>query len=252
MIKKTREQELTSQLIQAEKMAALGLLVAGVAHEINTPMGAIHSNNDIMRRAVAKIRRTLEPDTNKEAVRLLGILEEVCRNNETAAERIMHIVRSLKNFARLDEAERKRVDLHEGIESTLTLLQHQLKSRIRIERQFGNIPEVLCHPNQLNQVFMNILANAAQAIPGAGVIRITTLTDGNFVKIAVADTGGGILPEHLSKIFDPGFTTKGVGLGTGLGLSICYKIVEDHGGTIEVDSSPSGTTLTITLPINGR
>src|SRR5215813_10186501 len=252
MSKKTREQELTSQLIQAEKMAALGLRVAGVAHEINTPMGAIHSNNDIMLRAVTKIRRNLEPDANKEAMRLLGILEEVCRNNETAAGRIMHIVRSLKNFARLDEAERKRVNLHEGIESTLTLLQHQLKSRIRIEKRFGEVPQVLCHPNQLNQVFMNILANAAQAIPGTGVIGIRTWRDGDFVKIAISDTGVGIPREQLSKIFDPGFTTKGVGLGTGLGLSICYKIIEDHGGTIEVDTSHSGTTFTITLPLRGQ
>jgi signal transduction histidine kinase len=252
MGKKTKEQELPSQLIQAEKMAALGLLVAGVAHEINTPMGAIHSNNDIMLRAVTKIRKNLEPDANTEVMRLLGILEGVCRNNEIAAERIMHIVRSLKNFARLDEAERKRVDLLEGIESTLTLLQHQLKSRIRIEKHFGEIPEVLCLPNQLNQVFMNILANAAQAIPGTGIIGIRTWRDGNFVKIAIADTGVGIPHEHISKIFDPGFTTKGVGLGTGLGLSICYKIIEDHGGSIEVDSSTSGTTFTIALPINGR
>jgi two-component system NtrC family sensor kinase len=252
MSKKAREQELTSQLIQAEKMAALGLLVAGVAHEINTPMGAIHSNNDIMLRAVTRIRMNLEPDTNKEVMRLLGILEEVCRNNETAAERIMHIVRSLKNFARLDEADRKRVDLHEGLESTLTLLQHQLKTRIRIEKQFGETPGVLCHPNQVNQVFMNILANAAQAISGSGVIRIRTWRDGNFVKISIADTGVGIPQKHLSKIFDPGFTTKGVGIGTGLGLSICYKIIEDHGGSIEVDSSTSGSTFTINLPINGQ
>jgi signal transduction histidine kinase len=252
MSKKTREQELTTQLIQAEKMAALGLLVAGVAHEINTPMGAIHSNNDIMLRAVAKIRKNLEPDANREVLRLLGILEEVCRNNETAAKRIMHIVRSLKNFARLDEADRKRVDLHEGIESTLTLLQHQLRSRIRIEKHFGDIPQLLCHPNQLNQVFMNILANAAQAIPGTGVIGIRTWRDGDFVKIAISDTGVGVPRENLSKIFDPGFTTKGVGLGTGLGLSICYKITEDHGGAIEVDSSNSGTTFTIILPIHGQ
>jgi signal transduction histidine kinase len=252
MSKKTRDRELTSQLIQAEKMAALGLLVAGVAHEINTPMGAIHSNNDIMLRAVTRIRKNLEPDANKEVMRLLGILEEVCRNNETAAERIMHIVRRLKNFARLDEAARKRVDLHEGVESTLTLLQHQLKNRIRIEKQFGEIPGVLCHPNQVNQVFMNILANAAQAISGNGVIRIRTWRDGNFVRISIADTGVGIPQEHLSKIFDPGFTTKGVGLGTGLGLSICYKIIEDHGGSIEVDSSTSGTTFTINLPIDGQ
>src|SRR5262245_59000216 len=169
MNNRNREQELAAQLIQTEKMAALGLLVAGVAHEINTPMGAIHSNNDIMIRAVVKIRKNLEPDTNGEVLRLIGILEDVCRNNETAAERIMHIVRSLKNFARLDEAERKRVNLHEGIESTLTLLQHQLKTRIRIQKQFGELPEILCHPNQLNQVFMNMLANAAQAIPGAGI-----------------------------------------------------------------------------------
>jgi two-component system NtrC family sensor kinase len=252
MSKRTREQELTTQLIQAEKMAALGLLVAGVAHEINTPMGAIHSNNDIMLRAVTKIRKNLEPDANTEVIRLVGIMEDVCRNNEIAAERIMHIVRSLKNFARLDEAKRKRVDLHEGIESTLTLLQHQLRNRIRIEKQFGEIPGVLCHPNQVNQVFMNILANAAQAIPRTGVIGIRTWRDGDSVKVAIADTGVGIPRENLSKIFDPGFTTKGVGLGTGIGLSICYKIIEEHGGTIEVDSSNSGTTFTIALPINGQ
>jgi len=239
-------------LIQAEKMAALGLLVAGVAHEINTPMGAIHSNNDIMRRAVEKVRARLGPAPDKEVVRVLSILEEVCRNNEIATERIMHIVRSLKNFARLDEAERKRVNIHEGIESTLTLLQHQLKSRIRIEKEFGSLPEIQCHPNQLNQVFMNILVNASQAIPERGTIRIRTWKEGDFVRIAISDTGIGIPAEHLSKVFDPGFTTKGVGIGTGLGLSICYKIVEDHGGTIEVESSKSGTTFTITLPVTGQ
>src|SRR4051812_30188046 len=156
MIDQTREEELTSQSIQSEKMAALGLLVAGVAHEINTPMGAIHSNNDIMSRAVEKIRKRLGEDADKEVARVLGILEEVCRNNEIATERIMKIVRSLKNFARLDEAERKTVNIHDGIESTLTLLQHQLKNRIRIEKEFGSIPEIECFPNQLNQVFMNI------------------------------------------------------------------------------------------------
>src|SRR5437870_3338415 len=248
MRKRKDERELTPQSIQSEKMAALGLLVAGVAHEINTPMGAIHSNNDIMSRAVAKIRNLVGPAPHQEISRVLSILEEVCRNNEIATERIMCIVRSLKNFARLDEAERKTVNIHEGIESTLTLLHHQLKNRIRIVKQFGDIPEVECFPNQLNQVFMNILVNAAQAIKERGEITVRTWTEGGFVKISISDSGVGIPREHLSKIFDLGFTTKGVGVGTGLGLSICYKIVKDHHGTIDVDSSPSGTTFTITLP----
>jgi len=249
MSKSNREQELTAQLIQSEKMAALGLLVAGVAHEINTPMGAIYSNNDVTTRAVAKIRTRLGPNPDKEIDRLLTILEEVCRNNDVATDRIMKIVRSLKNFARLDEAERKPVNIHEGIESTLTLLQHQLKNRIRIEREFGDIPQVECHPNQLNQVFMNILVNAAQAIKGSGVISVKTYMEGDRIKIAISDTGVGIAPEHLSKIFDPGFTTKGVGIGTGLGLSICYRIIQDHRGTIEAESSKRGTTFTIVLPM---
>jgi two-component system NtrC family sensor kinase len=239
-----------SQLIQSEKMAALGLLVAGVAHEINTPMGAIHSNNDIMTRAVGKVRKLLEPAPDKEVRRLLDILGEICRNNELATERIMNIVRSLKNFARLDEAERKKVNIHEGIESTLSLLRHQLKTRIRIVKCFGDIPEIECFPNELNQVFMNILVNAAQAIKHRGEITVKTWREGDRVKIAISDTGVGIPPENLSKVFDPGFTTKGVGLGTGLGLSLCYKIVQDHRGTIEAESSKQGTTFTISIPLN--
>jgi two-component system NtrC family sensor kinase len=250
MSNRNREQELMSQLIQSEKMAALGLLVAGVAHEINTPMGAIHSNNDIMTRAVGKVRKLLEPAPDNEVSRLLDILGEVCRNNEMATERIMKIVRSLKNFARLDEAERKKVNIHEGIESTLSLLRHQLKNRIRIVKCFGDIPEVECYPNELNQVFMNILVNAAQAIKHRGEITVKTWREGDRVKIAISDTGVGIPPENLSKVFDPGFTTKGVGLGTGLGLSICYKIVQDHRGTIEAESSKQGTTFTICIPLN--
>src|SRR5262245_36931540 len=249
MEKQDLKNRLTSELIQSEKMAALGVLVAGVAHEINTPMGAIHSNNDIMTRAVAKIRERLAPSPDKEIKRLLDILGEVCRNNEIATDRIMKIVRSLKNFARLDEAERKKVNLHEGIESTLTLLQHLLKGRIRIRRQFGNIEEIECFPNQLNQVFMNILVNAAQAIKERGEITVKTWRDGDWIKIAISDTGVGISSEYLSKVFDPGFTTKGVGVGTGLGLSICYKIIEDHHGRIDVDSSNQGTTFTIILPL---
>jgi two-component system NtrC family sensor kinase len=249
MATRSREEELQSQLIQAEKMASLGLLVAGLAHEINTPMGAIHSNNDTLTRAVAKIRKLLEPAPNDEVGRLLGILDEVCRNNEVAADRITGIVRGLKNFARLDEAESKAVDLHEGLESTLLLVQHQLKNRIQVVKSYGDLPQVVCHPNQLNQVFMNILVNAAQAIRDRGPIPIKTWKEDNSVKISISDTGKGIPPENLSKVFDPGFTTKGVGVGTGLGLSICYKIVQGHDGTIDVQSSDKGTTFTIVLPL---
>jgi signal transduction histidine kinase len=249
MTKQSRVQELTAQLIQSEKMAALGLLVAGVAHEINTPMGAIHSNNGAMTLAVTKIRSLLGNSADPEVRRMLDIMDEICRNNEMATERIVSIVRRLKNFARLDEAERKKVDIHEGIQSTLTLLRHQLKDRIRIVRRFGNLPEVECFPNQLNQVFMNILVNAAQAIPERGEIRVRTWQENDNVKISISDTGVGIAPEHLSKVFDPGFNTKGVGLGTGLGLSISYKIIQDHHGTITVESSTEGTTFTISIPL---
>jgi signal transduction histidine kinase len=249
MTEQTREQELTAQLIQSEKMAALGLLVAGVAHEINTPMGAIHSNNDIMTRAVHKLRDLLESGSDKEVRRLLDILDEICRGNEIATERIVNVVRRLKNFARLDEAERKKVNIHEGIESTLTLLHHQLKNRIRIVKQFGDIPEVECFPNQLNQVFMNVLVNAAQAIPEKGEIQVRTWVENDIVKISIRDTGVGIPAEHLSKIFDPGFTTKGVGVGTGLGLSISYKIIQDHHGTIEAESLKDETMFVISIPL---
>lgn len=252
MSKTSKERQLAAQLIQADKMAALGLLVAGVAHEINTPMGAIHSNNDIMRRAVSKVQKILGANADAEVLRLLGILQEVCRNNEVATERMTKIVWSLKNFARLDEAERKPVNIHEGIESTLTILQHQLKNRIHIVTEFGDLPEIICHPNQLNQVFMNMLVNASQAISGRGTIKIRTWKEAGAVRISITDTGKGIPQEHLSKVFDPGFTTKGVGVGTGLGLSICYKIIQEHGGHIDVESSGEATTFTITLPVESE
>jgi two-component system NtrC family sensor kinase len=236
-------------------MASLGLLVAGLAHEINTPLGAIHSNNDTVSRSIEKIRHILEGQENLSVAdrnrvqQLVGILRDVCQNTALATERLISVVGSLKNFARVDEAEFKKADLHEGIESTLTIVQHQLKSRIHIERQYGSIPLVECHPNRLNQVFMNLLVNAAQAIPDQGTITIRTARKGDSVKIAISDTGVGIPQANLSKVFDPGFTTKGVGVGTGLGLSICYKIIEEHQGKIEVESSGQGTTFTITLPL---
>jgi two-component system NtrC family sensor kinase len=237
-------------------MASLGLLIAGLAHEINTPLGAINSNNDTISRAVERIRQLVEEEQqnvttsgSRSQIQLVRIMQELCQNNSLATERLIAIVGSLKNFARRDEADLKKVDIHEGIGSTLTILQHHLKNRIRVDKDYGNIPLVQCYPTRLNQVFMNLLVNAAQAIPDRGTITIKTTRRGDFVKVAITDSGVGIPAENLSKVFDPGFTTKGVGVGTGLGLSICYKIVQEHHGNIEVESNSRGTTFTVTLPL---
>ncbi len=245
------------QLVQAEKMASLGSLAAGVAHEINTPIGAIHSNVDVTGKALGQLRAILDEVPEGAALashpkfqRLLSIVEQLNATNRTASERIAVIVRSLRNFARLDEAEHQHADLHEGIESTLALVRHQTKDRIEIVRDFGQLPQVGCFPNQINQVFMNLLVNGLQAIEGEGTITVTTRHEGEEVVLGFTDTGKGISKEHIGRIFDPGFTTKGVGVGTGLGLSICYRIVSDHGGTIAVDSEVGrGTTFTIRLPV---
>ncbi len=160
-------------------------------------------------------------------------------------------MRELRTFARLDEAERKPVDLHQGLESTLVLINHLLKGRIEVHRESGRLPPVECHPNQINQVFMNILVNACQAIDGAGAITLHTWYEPQtkLAHVAVTDTGVGMPPEILGRIFDPGFTTKGAGVGTGLGLAICYQIVEAHGGRIRVDSLlGKGTTFVVSLP----
>jgi len=244
-------------LVQDENIASLGMLAAGLAHEINTPVGAIHSNNDILRRAISKLTTLLEgfsPRNARQSLELeaiLSVLQQTCQVNETATERIMHVVRNLKDFARLDEAERKKFNIHEGLESTLGIMQHQFKNRIQLVKKYGDVPEIECSPNALNQVFMNILVNAAQAIPERGTITVRTSATETGVEIAISDTGEGIAPENMSRIFDPGFTTKGVGVGTGLGLSICYKIVAAHRGSIDVSSSlGKGSTFTVTIPSN--
>jgi signal transduction histidine kinase len=242
--------ETQAQLVQSEKMAALGDLVAGVAHEINTPLGAVNSNTDLTARIVAKVRSVLPAAAESEtAERHLARAAELADVSREACRRIGEIVRSLRNFARLDEAERKPADLHEGLESTLTLAHHLLKDRITVRREFGTLPQIDCHPNQLNQVFLNLIVNAAQAIEGPGEITLRTRAAGAEVSVEVADSGNGIAPENLRRIFDPGFTTKGVGVGTGLGLAICYRIVRDHGGRIEVESEVGrGSTFRVVLP----
>ncbi len=242
------------RLVMQAKLASLGQLVAGVAHEINTPLGAVVSNNDLFLRCFARLRAHVEElglVADPIVARDLRAVEELGEVTRTACARITGIVRELRTFARLDEADRKSVDLHEGLESTLVLINHLIKGRIEIRREYARLPPVECHPNQLNQVFMNLLVNACQAIDGEGTITLTSWSepDAPWVHISVADTGSGIAPENLARIFDPGFTTKGAGVGTGLGLAICYQIVEAHGGHITVESERGkGTTFTVTLP----
>jgi PAS domain S-box-containing protein len=267
-----------AHLLHADKMAALGQLVAGVAHEINTPLGAIKSNTDTLMRTLARLAEALEQALQAEPVvatpqesgasarpptatasatmslRRVGKLLETSAKlnaiNEQAIERIVGIVGSLRQFARLDQAAIDSVDLHRALDNTLVLVQHQLKHRIQVHKHYGQLPLVQCHPDQINQVFMNLLVNAGQAIEGRGDIHIRTWRQGARVAIEMRDSGKGIPEEHIARIFDPGFTTKGVGVGTGLGLSIVHGIVDEHHGTIEVESAAGqGTTFRVWLPI---
>ncbi|MFC1489710.1 response regulator [Candidatus Latescibacterota bacterium] len=245
------------KLILHEKMASLGNLVAGVAHEINTPLGAMISNNDTFIRSVNKIKDVLSDspslvDALKDPTlaKLFTGIENLSTVSKTASDRIVKIVNSLRSFARLDQAEKDTVDIHEGIESTLTLVHHELKGRIEVHKDFGDLPLISCYPNRINQVFMNILVNAGHSIPEKGDIYIKTFTKDDKAVIEISDTGNGISKENLNRIFDPGFTTKSKGIGTGLGLSIVYQIIEDHNGSIEVESEiGKGSMFRIILPI---
>ncbi len=248
--------ETQSHLVQSEKMASLGSLVAGIAHEINTPVGAIASMHDTLVRALRKLETTLNEehphlvDASPSLQAALKLVQDANRVIESGTQRVTEIVRRLRSFARLDQAELKKADIHEGLEDTLALIHHELKHNIVVKRDYGPIPPISCYPGKLNQVFLNLLNNARQAIRGKGEIRIRTYIRDGRVHIAVSDTGAGIAPGHLRKVFDPGFTTKGVGVGTGLGLSICYQIIRDHRGEILVESEPGkGATFTVVLPM---
>jgi PAS domain S-box-containing protein len=248
--------ETQSQLVQSEKMAALGVLVAGVAHEINTPIAAINSMHDTQVRAMEKFMsfvKTQLPDIleNQKMKTTMEIINEADRVIESGCDRVTNIVKRLRSFARLDEAELKTADIHEGLEDTLTLIHHELKHGIKVKKNYGDIPQIACFPGRLNQVFLNLLVNAKQAMKGCGEIEISTTYSDGKVYVAISDNGVGIPPENLKRIFDPGFTTKGVGVGTGLGLSICYQIIQDHHGEIQVTSEVGkGSTFTVILPTN--
>ncbi len=242
--------------MQSEKMAALGTLVAGIAHEINTPVGAINSMHNTLVRAVVKLKAAVEavcPKACEDGSQLRRALRAIDESNkviETGAGRITTIVRGLRNFARLDEADLKEVDIHEGLDDSLVLIHHNIKNRIEVVRNYGQIPRINCYSGRLNQVFLNILSNAQQAIEGKGVIEVTTSQSEGEARIAISDTGSGMTDADLEKIFDSGYTTKGAGAGTGLGLSISHQIMEDHGGRIEVQSElGKGSTFTVVLPL---
>lgn len=247
--------ETQAQLVQSEKMASLGSLVAGIAHEINTPIGAVSSMHDTLFRTLEKLKgicKSTLPGDRKQQPSLKSafkIIDDSNRVIRSGTERVINIVRRLKSFARLDEAELKTVDIHEGLEDTLILIHHEIKHNITVKKNYGDVPPISCFPGQLNQIFLNLFINSKHAIKGKGTITITTFTKDNKAHIAIKDDGVGIPKENLKKIFDPGFTTKGRGVGAGLGLSICYQIIQDHRGEIKVESElGKGTTFTIILP----
>ncbi len=235
-LKELKETQL--QLINSEKMASLGQLVAGVAHEINTPVASIKSNNGLLAKLIPQIKDTEISD----------IMQEINHIDSEAIQRISNIVVSLKKFVRLDEAELQEADINKELDLTLELIRHETKNRIEIVKNYGNLPLINCYPNMLNQVFTNILVNACQAIEGKGTITISTNFEGETLTVSIKDTGKGIPKDEIDKIFTVGYTTKGVGIGTGLGLAISAKIIEKHNGKIIVNSEVGkGSEFVITI-----
>lgn len=225
------------KLINSEKMASLGQLVAGVAHEINTPVASIKSNNEITKKLIAQIE-------DKEIAELLQEVNEI---DTEAIARINRLVISLRKFVRLDEAELQEADINKEIDLTLDLIRHETKNRIEIVKNYSNLPPIKCYPNMLNQVFMNILVNATHAIKDTGIITIDTKYENSNLIVKIKDNGCGI--KEPDKIFFAGYTTKGVGVGTGLGLAISQKIIEKHNGNISVKTKLNeGSEFTITIP----
>ena len=271
---KTQAEELKqtqAQLVHSEKMSSLGKMVAGLAHEINNPVSFIHGNITYVTEYVEDLlkianfyqnNRTKNPHFLQQQIQeidldfLLEDLPKCLKSMKVGTERIRELVLSLRIFSRLDETGIKKIDLHEGLESTLLILNNQLNNKITISKQYGNLPPVACYPMQINQVFMNILSNAIEALLAQSERKnrhieiITQKLENNQVKILLRDNGPGISSEIQGKIFDPFFTTKPIGKGTGLGLAICYEIIQKHRGELSFRSSDGeGTEFTIALPI---
>jgi signal transduction histidine kinase len=246
---RTRELQTTqTQLMQSEKMRSLGQLVAGVAHELNNPIGFVHANLQLLEGYIAKVLRGRE--SGEDLAREREAIQKLLQRSREGTERVKKIVQDLRTFSRMDQAELSEADLNEEIERTLALVEPRLKDGVVVERDFAELPPVRCYPAQLNQVFMNILLNACDALEGRGHIGIRTRTTGEGVRIEFVDDGPGVATQLRSRIFEPFFTTKPVGQGTGLGLSISHGIVERHGGRMTVDCPPEGgSVFRIDLPL---
>jgi PAS domain S-box-containing protein len=259
-----------AQMLQREKMASIGQLAAGVAHEINNPTGFILSNMGSLLKYSDKLTEFINIQTDfLESFKSAEILEklnevrkkmklncvisditQLIQESAEGAERIKIIVQNLKSFSRVDEAEYKMADINSGIKSTISIVWNELKYKVILTKEYGDIPMTMCNPGQLNQVFMNVLVNAAHSIEKQGELSIKTWNENGSINVSITDTGSGIPEDKVNKIFEPFFTTKEVGKGTGLGLSIAYDIVKKHNGEIQVSSEAGkGTTFTIKIPV---
>ena len=256
------------QLLQSEKMASIGQLAAGIAHEINNPVGFVNSNMGSLKTYVETLLDVIdryelaaaahpqlaaqmaEVRNQADLAFLKGDVVDLVGESMDGLKRVKDIVQALKDFSHVGEAVWQVADLHQGLDSTLNIVANEIKYRARVEKHYGDIPPITCLSSQLNQVFMNLLVNAAQALTGDGVISIRTGGSGGWVWVEVGDNGSGIPPDIMKRIFEPFFTTKPVGSGTGLGLSLSYGIVSRHGGRIDVASEPGvGTRFTVHLPV---
>jgi len=237
------------KLYQVEKIASLSRLAAGVAHEINNPLGALKSNVDLLTSSINRLAAS--PGRSVDEAVTFQDLADLGRASASACARIFSVVRSLVSFARLDEAEFKFADVNDGIKTTVQLLSPALTRNIQIELRLGEVPPVPCYPALLNEAFMNLLVNACQAIKESGQVLVETKREADHAVITIRDNGRGIPPEHLNAIFDPGFTTKGVGVGVGLGLPVVYSVIQEHQGSVSVVSTiGKGSIFTLRLPLN--
>ncbi len=260
-----------NQLVQSEKLTSLGRLTAGIAHEINNPVNFITANISPLKRDIDDISKLIDKyysvlsecnlenqfiliRKTKDEIKYEFLLEEMnnlIKRIIEGAKRTAAIVKGVRNFSRLDEDDKKYADINEGIDSTLMMLRNEFKNKVHVVKNFDDIPNIMCYPGKLNQVFMNLLSNAGHAVKENGTITISTSIKNNQLEIEIYDEGDGMSDEVRNKIFEPFFTTKDVGKGTGLGLSISYGIIKDHHGNIEVESEKgNGTKFKIYLPIS--